>query len=42
MDEWAAKVAEMILDNFVSDQESGDLINCLAIAEAVQQAYDFG
>ena len=43
MDDWAAKVADTILDNFVSDQGSDDLIKLhLAVAEAVQHAYDFG
>lgn len=43
MDDWAAKVADTILDNFVSDQGSDDLIKLhLAIAAAVQHAYDFG
>ena len=43
MDDWAAIVADTILDNFVSDQGSDDLIKLhLAVAEAVQLAYDIG
>jgi hypothetical protein len=43
MEDWAEKEAEVIVDAFVADESSSDLLNLQgAIANALRRAYESG